>query len=241
MSLVSDLKKRIARIEAEMEAAAIPAREAAATIRRAREDAKKADIARRERMRGNPKKPSIFLKKTTKGFSLTYVDEYLGKQILRFSDPNKALRMGIGIAEQRDMELINEIPAKYLQMRENPKIKYKHKHISSPSQFAKGSIRTIARGKTKVRIGCPKKQYNKKAQQCRVATRVVSILMPNTKGKTFRVFAKKANKFYYYNGEGFDTNYTIAQRYFKDAAISAAKAFSCQYPAMSFGVSDGKA
>jgi len=119
--------------------------------------------------------------------------------------------------------------------------RFKHVHIASPSKFAKGSIRTIKSGKAEIRVGCPKGKYSKKTRRCKVGTRAVSILKPNPRGKTFRVFARKGTKYYYWTGEKFDTNYHISHRLHKDAAIRAARVFARKYPQHVFGVSDGKA
>lgn len=40
---------------------------------------------------------------------------------------------------------------------------------------ARGSIRTLKRGKALVRICCPKGKWSKKAQHCRVGTRAVAV------------------------------------------------------------------
>jgi len=125
--------------------------------------------------------------------------------------------------------------------------RYKHKDIAAPSTMAKGSIRTKRVGKKLVRVGCPKgpRHYNKKTGRCKVGTRAVSILSPNPTGKTFRVFAQKSVagnvKYYYWNGDTFDTNYSVAVTMNKDAAIKAMKSWARKYPNIAFGVSNGKA
>ena len=129
--------------------------------------------------------------------------------------------------------------------------KFKHIDIRSPSKMAKGSIRTVKRGKKRVRIGCPKGpgHYSKKTGRCKVGTRAVSILVPNPKTKTFRIFQRKRQKvggavrdvFYYWNGEAFTRNYNDAERYYRENAIAIVKATHKVYPNIVIGVSDGKA
>lgn len=140
------------------------------------------------------------------------------------------------MARVRSFRKVKKNPSK-----KKSRSKFKHKHIASPSKFAKGSIRTIKRGKKEIRIGCPKGKYSQKTRRCKVGTRAVSILSPNPKNKTFRVFVVKNKKYGYWTGESFDTNFTLAAKFFKDAAIRTAKHFSRKFPQYAFGVSDGKA
>ncbi len=128
---------------------------------------------------------------------------------------------------------------------------YKHEDIRPASAMAKGSIRTIKRGKKRVRIGCPKGpgHYNKKTGRCRVGTRAVSILIPNPKEKRFVIFQMRRHRvaghlrdvFYYWNGEAFVRNYKDAERFYKENAIAIVKATHRAYPHLTLGVSDGKA
>lgn len=46
----------------------------------------------------------------------------------------------------------------------------------SPKSCAKGSFRTITRGKVKLVVCCPKGKWNRRTQRCRVGTRAQSIL-----------------------------------------------------------------
>jgi len=125
--------------------------------------------------------------------------------------------------------------------------RYKHKHIAAPSKFAKGSIRTVTRGKTKIRVGCPKGAFNKKTQRCRVGTRAVSILKPNPKPMTFRIFVvftdkkTKHPKYAYLSKDGWDSDYTKSLKFYRETAIFMAKEFAALHPKNKFGVSDGKA
>lgn len=151
------------------------------------------------------------------------------------------------------------IPVHNKRLAHNPKRKtkkrpsrsrYKHEDINAPSKMAKGSIRTVSqRGGVKVRVGCPKGKYNRKTGRCKVGTRAVSVLIPNPKGRTFRVFVKRREKkhgqmrdvFYYYTGDSFDTNFAIAAKMGKEAAIRQMRRFHNKFPQYTFGVSDGKA
>lgn len=48
----------------------------------------------------------------------------------------------------------------------------------SPSRCAKGSFRTIKRGKLRLVICCPKRKWNRRTQRCKVGTMAQSILKP---------------------------------------------------------------
>lgn len=54
---------------------------------------------------------------------------------------------------------------------------------ASPKKFAKGSFRTITRGKVKIVIGCPKRKWNKKTGRCKVGTRAQTVLYPRSHPK----------------------------------------------------------
>jgi hypothetical protein len=63
------------------------------------------------------------------------------------------------------------------------KAKYIHKKPKNGlglKQADKRSIRTIKRGKHKIRIGCPKGHYDTMTETCAVGTRAISILHPKT-------------------------------------------------------------
>jgi hypothetical protein len=55
---------------------------------------------------------------------------------------------------------------------------YVRKRQFSPKKCAAGSFRTIERGDTKIVVCCPKGEWDKRRQRCRVGTRAQSILKP---------------------------------------------------------------
>ena len=129
--------------------------------------------------------------------------------------------------------------------------KYKHEDIRPASSMAKGSIRTVKRGKKRVRIGCPKGpgHYNKKTGRCRVGTRAVSILVPNPKEKTFRIFTIEKRRvagklkpvYLYWDGFAFTRRYQDAEKFYREVAIAKVRATHKKHPHIVLGVSDGKA
>lgn len=78
--------------------------------------------------------------------------------------------------------------------------RYTHERVQSPRKFARASFRTIDPGRpghTKLIIGCPKGQWDRKRRRCRVGTQVQAILTeknPGNPGRTNRVDAKRARK-----------------------------------------------
>lgn len=138
--------------------------------------------------------------------------------------------------------------------RRKSRSRFSHEDIRSPSKMVRGSIRTKTvrgkRGKVKaeIRVGCPKPKsnYNRRTGKCKVGTRAVSILRPNPKPKTFRVFTRVKEKgklrYAYLTPEkSFDTNFNHAELFYRDTAILKAKGLHKRYPQYPFGVSDGKA
>ena len=47
-----------------------------------------------------------------------------------------------------------------------------------PRTCAKGSFRTIKRGKTRIVVCCPRGKWSKRSRRCRVGMRAQSILKP---------------------------------------------------------------
>jgi len=124
----------------------------------------------------------------------------------------------------------------------NPKkkrTKFKHKHIRSASSMAKGSIRTVKRGKVQVRVGCPKGAFSRRTKKCAVGTRAVSILKPNPKG--YRVFLRSKNRTGYWTGSNFDTVFNKSANLDKADAVALARKMHRKYPNHTFGVSLGRA
>jgi hypothetical protein len=191
-SEINDLKKRIARIDAFMEQATVPAREAVRVLRETRKMVDEAEHLRKKESRPR----------------------------------SGALRKN---------------PRK----KRGSRSKYKHKKLTPKSRIAAGSFRTVKAGKARVVVGCPKGKYSKRSKRCKVGTKAVTLLTPNPQGKTFRVFAKKKiqgkDKFFYWTGDAFDSNYTLAHRFTRKDAIKVARGFARKFPNMAFGVSDGKA
>ena len=59
--------------------------------------------------------------------------------------------------------------------------RYCRERQASPKKFAKGSLRTIKRGKTLIVVGCPRGKWDGK--RCRVGTRAQTILRPLSSAK----------------------------------------------------------
>ena len=149
--------------------------------------------------------------------------------------------------------------AKIRKMRKNPgkkraakkrasKSKYKTKHIQAASKFAKGSIRTVKRGKVRVRVGCPKGRYAKRSGKCKVGTRAVSILTPkNPRKNVWRVIVKKIGEGGkvlsrgFWTGHNWQTSYATSYPFHdKDTALKFAKKMRDEHDGkrLVFGISD---
>lgn len=65
------------------------------------------------------------------------------------------------------------------------------RRVADPAEFAKGSLRTVTRGKTRIIIGCPKGAWDPRGRvagakfpgRCRVGTKAQAILTPPVKGR----------------------------------------------------------
>ncbi len=71
--------------------------------------------------------------------------------------------------------------AKHSAASRNPqesRARFLRERVRSPKAFAKGSLRTVTRGKHRVVIGCPVGKYDRKKKRCRVGTRSQSVLHP---------------------------------------------------------------
>lgn len=56
--------------------------------------------------------------------------------------------------------------------------RYRHRRVSPPSRFARGSFRPIHRGGKAIVLGCPSGKYDHKHRRCRVSMRAQSVLTP---------------------------------------------------------------
>lgn len=78
--------------------------------------------------------------------------------------------------------------------RSGSRARYHHVRVLTPTQFARGSFRTIDPGKvggTKITIACPKGQWNKWKKRCRVGTELQAILVEKGPGAKRRLKAAK--------------------------------------------------
>ena len=66
--------------------------------------------------------------------------------------------------------------------------RYCRQRVLSPSRFARGSLRTIRRGKRTLIVGCPKGKFRQ--GRCSVGTRVQAVLYLKTSAKCRRACAR---------------------------------------------------
>ena len=59
--------------------------------------------------------------------------------------------------------------------------RYVHEDVEDYKDFDPRSIRTIKRGRYRIRIECPKGKWSPSKQKCKVGTRAVSVLKPRKK------------------------------------------------------------
>lgn len=74
----------------------------------------------------------------------------------------------------------------------NTRSRYRHIRVLPPERFDPRSFRTIdpgRKGHTKLIIGCPKGSYDVKSHQCRVGTRLQSMLKENPDDYKFIIAA----------------------------------------------------
>jgi hypothetical protein len=57
------------------------------------------------------------------------------------------------------------------------------KRYHRESFFAKGSLRTIKRGKVFLIVGCPKGKWNTKTKRCRIGTKAFELIKAAKKGR----------------------------------------------------------
>lgn len=60
------------------------------------------------------------------------------------------------------------------------------KRYHRESYFAKGSLRTIKRGKVFLIIGCPKGKWSAKTERCKVGTKAFELIKASKKGRCAR-------------------------------------------------------
>lgn len=89
--------------------------------------------------------------------------------------------------------------------------RYKRVRIQSPRKFDKRSFRTIDPGRpgyTKVIVACPKGQYNRKTDRCKVGLQQQSVLYErvkshNRQGKRVKSYTRKKKELTVRRGNGY--------------------------------------